>query len=117
MDTAVVGLYFVCELVRNVCHLMDDSVTSKIVFACLDIVFMVLFYFQMHGLRYAKLLRLYSFISFSQSMTSLACQILKKDPEWLTYWTISIIVIDIIVLVLVLGDEILTYRARMMQRP
>lgn len=115
MDTAVVGLYFVCALVKNVCHLMDDTMTSKIIFACLDSVFVALFYFQMQGFRYAMLLRTYSVISFFQSILSLIFKFMRQNPEWLTYWTISVVAIDIIAIIVVLGDELLTYRAKSMQ--
>ena len=109
MDTATVGLYFVFELVRNVCLLMDDSVVSKIIFACVDVVFLIVLNLHRTTSGFSTIFRLYTIISFCQTLTTLVYKILNKHSEWLTYFNISVAAVDAVIVALIVGREILAF--------
>ena len=103
------GLYFVSELIRNVCLLLDDSIVSKVIFACIDIAFLVILNLQRTTSMLSFWFRFYTFVSFCQTMTTLVYKILDKQPEWLSYLNISIASVDAIVVALMLGSELITF--------
>ncbi len=106
MDTAVVGLYFVTELVRNVCLLIDDSLISKVIFTCLDLLFLFVLNVHTGKMRLPLLFRIYTVVSIFQTSSAVVCRILDNQPEWMLYLNISIASIDAIVVATILVLEL-----------
>ena len=109
MESGAVGLYFVLELVRNVCLLMEDSLTSKIVIACLDVAFLIILNMQSTTATSSILFRSYTIVSFCQTCTNLVYKILNIYPEWLTYLNISIASVDAVVVAVLVGSELAVF--------
>lgn len=109
MESTAAGLYFVSELVRNICLLMDDTLTSKIIFACLDVVLLVMLNLQRTTTPSSIFFRFYTIVSLCQTVMNLVYKILDRYPEWLTYLNISVASVDAVVVAVIVGSELVTF--------
>ena len=109
MESTGAGLYFVSELVRNICLLMDDTLTSKIIFACLDVVFLVMLNLQRTTTPSSTFFRFYTIVSLCQTTTNLVYKIMDRYPEWLTYLNISVASVDAVVVAVIVGSELVMF--------